>query len=314
MRDWGRYVRTPICRCRASCASANPGIVRELFVAARRLLWRGVRSRNDRAGGRRLRPRAGCRLDDAAPRRSRTSIRRATAGPVERWSEGLDDRAREKQGRWLIVAIAGRTSATRAAAHRPAGFTIVMVLTLALGIGANTAVFSIIDTLLLESLPVDRPRDLVLLNPTGSRSGWQSGDLTWSTRRTAACATASSRVLRPDRRTNRRREPDDRRRHPAGHREHRQRELLRRPRRSAAEGSAAARPPTIARGAAIPWSCSATGSGSSASAWNRTSWDGPCASADTRSPSSASPTGGSTAWRLAGRSTSSCPRRCCRTS
>src|SRR5262245_25066577 len=44
------------------------------------------------------------------------------------------------------------------------GFTAVTALTLALGIGANTAVFSVINTLLLRSLPVSNPGDLVLLS------------------------------------------------------------------------------------------------------------------------------------------------------
>src|SRR5437763_11531044 len=43
------------------------------------------------------------------------------------------------------------------------GFTAVAVLTLALGIGANTAIFTLIDGLLLRSLPVQKPDELVLL-------------------------------------------------------------------------------------------------------------------------------------------------------
>lgn len=49
------------------------------------------------------------------------------------------------------------------------GFTLTVVLTLALGMGANTAIFGLIDAVLLRSLPVKDPASLYFLNNAGAR-------------------------------------------------------------------------------------------------------------------------------------------------
>jgi len=55
--------------------------------------------------------------------------------------------------------------------RRSPGFTSTVVFTLALGIGANAAVFTLFDQVLLRMLPVERPKELVRFQWTGGFSG-----------------------------------------------------------------------------------------------------------------------------------------------
>ena len=54
-------------------------------------------------------------------------------------------------------------------------FVAVAVLSLALGIGANTAIFTLIDQVLLRLLPVKDPQQLVLLWGRGNHYGSNNG-------------------------------------------------------------------------------------------------------------------------------------------
>ena len=51
------------------------------------------------------------------------------------------------------------------------GFTVTALVTLALGIGANTAIYSLLDQVMLRSLPVQDPEQLVMFKATGSDRG-----------------------------------------------------------------------------------------------------------------------------------------------
>jgi predicted permease len=54
-------------------------------------------------------------------------------------------------------------------------FVVVAILSLALGIGANTAIFTLINQLILQYLPVSHPEELVLLTARGQHYGSNSG-------------------------------------------------------------------------------------------------------------------------------------------
>src|ERR1700677_1601442 len=70
---------------------------------------------------------------------------------------------------WFESFLQDATYGSRAMLRSP-GLTIVALLSLALGIGANTAIFSLLDAVMLRSLPVKEPAQLILLGK-GTASG-----------------------------------------------------------------------------------------------------------------------------------------------
>ena len=99
---------------------------------------------------------------EAAERRARLDL-----GGLEQVKEN----ARDARGtRWIEDWWHDTRYALRGMARSPA-FTAAAVLTLAIGIGGNTAVWSILDALMLRSLPVARPEELHAVRKVGLPDG-----------------------------------------------------------------------------------------------------------------------------------------------
>jgi predicted permease len=77
---------------------------------------------------------------------------------------GIREHARDEQRvRWLADAMQDLRYAARQLRRNP-GFALTAILTLAIGLGANTALFGVVNELLLKPLPVPSPGELVLFN------------------------------------------------------------------------------------------------------------------------------------------------------
>ena len=136
--------------------------------------------------------RDGLAPEDAAPASSRALGNVALA---------VDD-ARDV---WTIRTLDGVWQDVRAAVRglrKSPGFALVAIGTLALGIGANTALFSIFSSLILRPLPVRDPDSLTLLNGSWSYPIWQEirareadlfdGACAWSAQRFDLSASGQS--------------------------------------------------------------------------------------------------------------------------
>ena len=143
---------------------------------------------------------------DEALRRARLSI-----GGVEQ----VKEECREARGVAAFESTVQDVQYGLRQLRRRPGFALVVVASLALGIGANTAIFSLIDAVLLRMLPIDDPAGLQLLVPrqtNGNTRGFEYPEYRRLSARELGARGCGRRRIHPAQRQHRRRHRAHRRR------------------------------------------------------------------------------------------------------
>ena len=98
-------------------------------------------------------------------------LARAEFGNVVKWKEA----GRDARGLRMVDDFRADVRYAVRTMRRTPAFTAAAVVSIALGIGANTAIYGLIDLLLLRPVPVRNPQQLVHVTTAGERSEGTSG-------------------------------------------------------------------------------------------------------------------------------------------
>lgn len=170
MHDWNQYVREHL-RLADISADRREEIIRELAcqmeefyqeeLAAESSEDEALRQAEHRIGD--------WELLSVELGRAERPTRTAAAG---RKIEGFEEEIRQKGKAWLVLADLWQDlrDGLRVLRKNP-GFTAVAIFSLALGIGLNSTIFCLVDRLLLQPLPVDRPGEVVLIRIRTEKGG-----------------------------------------------------------------------------------------------------------------------------------------------
>jgi predicted permease len=138
-----------------------------------RRLWHRRRAEHD------LEEEVQAYFDTMVERRMARGLTREQARRATRLEYGGAGRVREqvreaRAGAWIEAAFLDARYASRALRKNP-GFAAAATLSLGLGLGANIAIFTLVNTVMLESLAVKDPQGLFFIDNSGGKSVGSSG-------------------------------------------------------------------------------------------------------------------------------------------